>query len=145
MPDKTGTQLITRHDIRHFAVAIGAMSPVHHDVAVARSRGYRDLLAPAFFFTTLGLSLGRVMPATRLREDGIPLDDELGGRVVAGETTVEWFGDIVAGDEVEVHQSFTGSYTKVGRNGPQTIFEYTRTYTVAGCQVVVERISRIGR
>jgi acyl dehydratase len=145
MPDKTATQLITRHDIRHFAVAIGAMSPVHHDVAAARERGFRDLLAPAFFFTTLGLSLGRVMPAVQLREDGIPRDDELDGRVVAGETTVEWLGDIIAGDEVQVRQRFTGSLTKIGRNGPLTIFEYTRTYTVADCPVVVERIARIGR
>jgi acyl dehydratase len=142
---QTATQLVTRHEVRRFAFAVGATAPVHHDLAAARAGGYRDLLAPAFFFCTLSLSLGRFVPASRLRADGMALDDELEGRVVAGETTVEWLGEILAGDELSVRQHFAGSRSKTGRSGPFTIFEYTRTYTVDGRPVVSEQFSRIGR
>jgi acyl dehydratase len=145
MTGPTATQLVTRHEVRHFAVAIGAMSPIHHDVAAARARGYRDLVAPAFFFTTLSLSLGRVRPSDELREDGLGLDDDLSGRVVAGESTVQWSGVILAGDELTVRQQFVGRRAKTGRSGPFTIFEYTRTYTVDGRQVVLEQLARISR
>ena len=102
--DQTAAQLVTRHEIRRFAFAVGATSAIHHDLAAARARGYPDLVAPAFFFTTLGLSLGRFLPPDQLREDGLARDDEVVGRVVAGDTTIEWSGAIVAGDEVRVSQ-----------------------------------------
>jgi acyl dehydratase len=143
--DQTATQLVTRHEVRRFAFAVGATAPVHHDLAAARARGYRDLLAPAFFFCTLSMSLGRFGPASRLRADGMAADDELTGRVMAGETTVEWLGPIVAGDEVHVRQHFEGSRAKTGRSGPFTIFEYTRVYTVDGRPVIHEQFARIGR
>ena len=123
----------------------GRPSPIHHDLAAARARGYRDLVAPAFFFTTLGLSLGRFLPPGQLREDGLARDDEVVGRVVAGDTTIEWSGAIVAGDEVRVTQRFLGRRGKAGRSGPFTIFEYTRSYTVDGHQVVLEHLARIAR
>jgi acyl dehydratase len=145
MTDQTATQLVTRHEVRRFAFAVGATAPIHHDVTAARARGYRDLVAPAFFFCTLSLSLGRFLPPDQLREDGLARDDELVGRVVAGDATVEWFGVIVAGDEVNVRQHFLGTRAKVGRSGPFTIFEYARSYTVDGRQVVHEQLARIAR
>ena len=145
VPDETAAQLVTRHEIRRFAFAVGATSPIHHDVAAARARGYPDLVAPAFFFTTLGLSLGRFLPPDQLREDGLARDDEVVGRVVAGDTTIEWSGAIVAGDEVRVTQRFLGRRSKVGRSGPFTIFDYARSYTVDGHQVVLEHLARIAR
>ena len=36
---RAGRHLATRESIRHFAVAIGAMAAIHHDVAKARARG----------------------------------------------------------------------------------------------------------
>jgi acyl dehydratase len=145
MTDQTATQLVTRHEVRRFAFAVGATSPIHHDLAAARARGYRDLVAPAFYFNTLSLSLGRFVPASQFREDGLARDDELAGRVMAGETTVEWLEPVVAGDELSVRQHFEGSRAKTGRSGPFTIFEYTRTYTVDGRTVIIEQLARIGR
>lgn len=144
-PDQTATQLVTRHEIRRFAFAVGATAPIHHDVAAARAGGHRDLVAPPFYFTTLSLSLGRMVPPDQLRADGLALDDQLVGRVVAGDASVEWFGEILAGDELTVRQHFDGSRSKVGRSGPFTIFDYTRSYTVDGRQVVLERLARIAR
>lgn len=143
--EQTATQLVTRHEIRRFAFAVGADAPIHHDVAVARARGYRNLVAPPFFFSTLSLSLGRMVPPGRLRADGLGLDDQLAGRVVAGDAAVEWFGVILAGEELTVREHFEGSRSKVGRSGPFSIFDYTRSYTVDGRQVVLERLAWIAR
>lgn len=145
VPDQTAVQLVTRHEIRRFAFAVGAAAPIHHDLAAARGRGYRDLVAPPFFFCTLSMSLGRFLPPGQLREDGLARDDEVVGRVVAGDAAVQWFGVLVAGDEVRVRQHFLGRRSKAGRSGPFTIFEYTRSYTVDGHQMILEHLARIAR
>jgi acyl dehydratase len=142
---RSGRHLATRESIRHFAVAIGAMAAVHHDVEAARAGGFRDLLAPPSYFSVMGLSLGRILPSELLRPDGIPLTDELQGRAVAGEAAVEWLGDIIAGDTVEFEERFAGSYVAAGRSGPLNCYVYHRTYSVESAVVVRERLVRIGR
>jgi acyl dehydratase len=142
---RAGRHLATRESIRHFAVAIGAMAAIHHDVAKARARGFPDLVAPPFYFSVMGLSLGRILPSGQLRGDGRPLADELEGRAVAGEAEVEWLGNIFAGDEVEFEERFTGSYVVPGRSGPLHCYAYDRTYAVGTRVVVKERLVRIGR
>jgi acyl dehydratase len=142
---RSGRHLATRESIRHFAVAIGAMAPIHHDVEAARDQGFRDLVAPPFYFSVMGLSLGRILPSGQLRPDGLPMTDELQGRAVAGETAVEWLGHIIAGDEVEFEERFTGSYVAPGRSGPLNCYAYDRTYAVQSRVVVTERLVRIGR
>jgi acyl dehydratase len=142
---RSGQHLATRESIRHFAVAIGAMAAIHHDVEAARAAGFRDLVAPPFYFSVLGLSLGRSLPSSELRPDGRPLADELDGRAVAGEAAVEWFGHIIAGDDVAFEERFTGSYVVPGRSGPLHCFAYDRAYTVQSRVVVKERLVRIGR
>lgn len=142
---RSGRHLVTRESIRHFAVAIGAMAPIHHDVAAARSLGFRDLVAPPFYFSVMGLSLGRILPSEQLRADGLSRNDELQGRAVAGEAAVEWFGNIIAGDDVEYVESFTGSYVVPGRSGALNCYAYDRTYRVESRVVVKERLVRIGR
>src|ERR1700722_10526200 len=87
---RAGRHLATRESIRHFAVAIGAIAAIHHDVAKARAHGFRDLVAPPFYFSVMGLSLGRILTSGQLRSHGRPLTDELEGRAVAGEAAVEW-------------------------------------------------------
>jgi acyl dehydratase len=138
-------RLVTRLAIRQFAAAIGSRDPRYYDVAVARQRGYRDLVAPPFFFTTFGLSWGRLRLATDLRLDGMPADDELPGRIVAGGSTIEWHHPFVAGDEVNVEQALTGQETKAGRGGPLTMYHYRRVYRTGDEVAVVERYTRIAR
>jgi acyl dehydratase len=138
-------QLVTRELIRRFAVATGNMAPIHHDVEHARACGHRDLVAPPFYFCTLGLSLGRTLPREKLREDGLPLADQTVGRIVMGETSVHWYGHILAGDEVEVAQTFEGVETRRGRNGRLNFYSYTRAYTVLGTVIVREEFVRVGR
>jgi hypothetical protein len=142
---RSGQHLVTRESIRHFAVAIGAMAKIHHDVAAAHAEGFRDLVAPPSYYSVMGLSLGRILPSELLRPDGLPLSDELQGRAVAGESSIEWLGDIIAGDSVEFEERFAGSYVAAGRSGPLNCYVYERTYAVESVVVVRERLTRIGR
>jgi len=78
-PDEIG-----RASIRYFATAIGADNPVYVDAEVARSSGFRDVIAPPTFvcetnqFTALkadgdgyvGHSWGLEIPGTRLLRGG---------------------------------------------------------------------------
>jgi acyl dehydratase len=139
------SRLVTRTDIQRFAVAIGALNPEYHDVCAARTLGYRDLVAPPFFFATLGLSIGRTLPSAQLRPDGMPKGDDLSGRVVAGETAVRWLGPIVAGDQLSLEQRIIDRYTKQGRQGLLNFAVYERTYSVDERVVVIEQLTRIGK
>lgn len=140
------TRVITREDVRRYAVAVGADDPVHHDVAAARAAGWPDLLAPTTFFCSLGLSLGRVIPRAQLGAEGLPLADDLAGRrVVAGGTEVEVVGDICAGDEITVAQRSVATEHKQGSAGPLELHVYERTYRRGAELVVTERFTRIAR
>jgi acyl dehydratase len=136
---------VSRADIRKFAVSIGAQSPIHHDVAAARDAGFRDLVAPAYFFLTLGMALGRILPVTALRTDGLPADDRLTSKVVAGGSQVALGEPICAGDEVEVRVSELQPEVKQGASGRLTIYTVHRTYTVGGVMCADESYIRIGK
>jgi acyl dehydratase len=145
VPLRTSVTTISRNEIRRFAVSINAMDPIHHDVAAARRAGYRDLVGPPSLFSILGLSLDRILPSSALREDGLPLDDEAKGRLVAGESTIEWYGEIVAGDEVTLTEQLVDTFSKTGRSGILNGFKYLRLYKVKDVVVVRELLTRIAR
>ena len=137
---------MTRTDIRRYAAAVGATNAIHHDLEAARRAGYRDLVAPASLFCSLGLSLGRIVAREDLGEEGLPLSDDLAGRrVVAGETEIEWSGDIVAGDEITVEQRLVDTYERVGKSGRLEFYVYQREYRRADELLVRERFTRIAR
>ncbi|WP_052068103.1 FAS1-like dehydratase domain-containing protein [Rhodococcoides fascians] len=137
---------VSRRDVRRFALSIGALDPVHHDLAAAQAAGHVDLLAPAWFFSSLGLSFGRLVDRSRLGEEGLPLDDDLAGRrVLAGETVVEWSGDLEARTVVEVSQELASVTSKEGSRGMLEFYAYERTYAVDGRILVRESFTRIAR
>jgi hydroxyacyl-ACP dehydratase HTD2-like protein with hotdog domain len=141
-----GEHSVTRPEVRRFACSISAMDPCHHDVAAARALGYPDLLAPAYFFVALGLTIGREVPRSALAEDGSPLDDELAGRrIMAGQTHVTWHGDILAGDRIVISQRLLSAEHRTGRTGPLDILTYERSYVRAGQLLVREEYVRLAR
>lgn len=145
-PWATETREVGRHDVRRFADSIGARDPVHHDIEEARRAGYPDLLAPEWFFSALGLSFGRWVTRDRLGPEGLPLDDDLAGRrVVAGETRVEFYGDIVAGTTITVAQRLVSVTRKEGSKGVLEVYRYERTYADGDTVLVREFFSRIAR
>lgn len=137
------TFVVSRAEIRRFALAIGAADPVHHDVVAARSAGHRDLVAPAYFFQALGLSLGRLLPPDELRPDGLAATDDLAGKVVAAGSTVTLGAPICAGDEVRVDVSEDPPETKQGSRGPLTLHTIHRRYVVDGSVAADEAYDRI--
>jgi hydroxyacyl-ACP dehydratase HTD2-like protein with hotdog domain len=142
----TATYQVTRDSIRKFALATSVTDAIHHDVAAARSQGYRDIVAPSYFFVSLGLSLDQVRPRAELSPGGMSLDDPLADRrVVAGETSVDWYGEIVAGDEITVTQRFLGMSAKEGRTGALEVHRFERDYHRGPDLLVRERYSRIAR
>ncbi|GAB78083.1 Acyl dehydratase [Austwickia chelonae] len=85
--------LVGRESVRDFARAVGARSPLHHDVVAARAAGYRDVVAPPTY---------AVVIAQRCESQYIG-DPEAGidfSRVVHVEERFEMGSPLVAGDEV---------------------------------------------
>lgn len=79
--------------IKEFADAIGATDPVHTDPAVARERGYRDVVAPPTFAVMLG----------QMRDFDFYTDPEAGvdlGRLVHGQQSFVHHRPLQAGDAV---------------------------------------------
>ena len=140
----TVTRRVTQDDVRRFAFAIGADDPIHHDVEAARAQGYDDLVAPAYFFVSLGMPIGVEVPITELREDGLARTNG-GGRRVAGTTEVRWFEQICAGDEVAVTRRRMAPTVTEGKSGTLTIFPSVFTFSVNGEVVVEQRAVGIGR
>jgi acyl dehydratase len=84
---------VGREKIREFAGAIGSSDAAHHDPAVARTLGHRDVVAPPTF---------AVIVAQRC-ESQVISDPDAGidfSRVVHGEERFEHHRPIVAGDRL---------------------------------------------
>lgn len=87
---------VGREKIRDFATAIGETNPLYFDEAAARAAGYKDLIAPPTFLTTLNF---KYSPA-------IILDPELGlnyAFVVHGEQAYEHKRPVYPGDRLVGH------------------------------------------
>ena len=84
---------VGREKLREFASAIGDANPAYHDVAVARSLGHRDVIAPPTFAFLLSFRASAVAV----------LDPDLGldySKVVHGEQRFVYDRPITAGDEL---------------------------------------------
>ncbi|GAA2372202.1 FAS1-like dehydratase domain-containing protein [Dactylosporangium salmoneum] len=137
---------VTREAVHRFAIATGALSPLHHDVAEARAAGHPDLLAPRYFFVSLGLAMDQDRPRAELSQGGIALSDPLARhRVVAGETSVQWNGDIHAGDRIVITRTFIEQLHKEARSGPFDLYRFVRTYAKGDEVLVREHYARIAR
>jgi hydroxyacyl-ACP dehydratase HTD2-like protein with hotdog domain len=134
---------VSRSEIRHFALATGALDRIHHDYDYARAHGYRDVVAPPNFFSAIALSLGRTAPSSQLRADGLALQDQLVGRIVAGGTAARWHGAFCAGDEIQVLEEHLPHRQKASRHGTLVIHSVNRRYLVDDRLVVEERNDRI--
>ena len=87
------TYAVGREKIREYALAVGETNPLHLDVAHARGKGYRDLVAPPMFCVVYcGAALGPVM-----------FDPEVGidfARLLHSAQEFRWGPLVVAGDEI---------------------------------------------
>jgi acyl dehydratase len=84
---------VGREKVREFANAVGASDDAHRDLAEAKARGYRDLVAPPTFSIVLTTAAGRQV----IDDPALGLDFS---RVVHGEQRFRYARPIVAGDKL---------------------------------------------
>jgi hydroxyacyl-ACP dehydratase HTD2-like protein with hotdog domain len=135
---------VSRSGVRRFALATGARNEIHHDPDYARALGYRDIVAPPGYFTAIALSLGRELPSSQLRHDGLAATDQLDGRVMAGGFVARWHAALCAGDEITAREEHLPPRTVTGRSGQLTIHTVHRSYFVGEQLAIEERSDRIG-
>lgn len=131
------TELVTRRDIRKYAVATGQ-----------RLRQFLDGdIAPPLFHMAL---FWDVVELDELLPDGLSEDPLLPDlplkRAMAGGRSVEYHRPIVPGDELVLTRTLTNIYEKSGSKGPLIFYEITRkVHTSSGTPVLTEKFTRILR
>lgn len=131
------TELVTRRDIRKYAVATGQ-----------KLRKFLDGdVAPPLFHMAL---FWDVVELDELLPDGLSVDPLLPEfplkRAMAGGRRVEYHRPIVPGDELVLTRTLTDIYEKSGSKGPLIFYEITRTvHTRSGSPVLTEKFTRILR
>lgn len=108
----TAPYAVGREKIREFAEAVGSDDPVHVDQALARERGYRDVIAPPTFAVLIAQQCDRQFIADP--EAGIDYS-----RLVHGAERFVHHRPITAGDEI-VGVLTVDSVKEVGGNAMVT-------------------------
>lgn len=93
--------------IRLFCKAIGETAAIHHDAAVARKAGYRNVLAPITFPTAIAMD----NPNPRCVIELVDVDI---GWILHGEEQYDYFNPICVSDEVTTELKITDIYDKKG-------------------------------
>jgi hydroxyacyl-ACP dehydratase HTD2-like protein with hotdog domain len=131
------TEVVTRRDIRKYAVATGQ-----------RLRKYLDGdVAPPLYHMAL---FWDVVEQDRLTPDGVSIDPLIPKlpltRAMAGGLKVEYARDILPGDVLLARRTLTDLYEKEGRSGPLIFYEVVMTVeTEDGQPVLEETTTRILR
>ena len=96
---------VTRETVGEFASAIGEITPMYFDVAVARELGMKDIPAPPTFLITLEID----------HRDSLRFIRELGldtAMVLHGEQTFHFRSLVYAGDSIQVQRRITDAGVK---------------------------------
>lgn len=130
-------ELVTRRDIRKYAVATGN-----------RQRKYLDGdQAPPMFHVPL---FWDVVELDQLTPDGVSIDTLLPKfplqKAMAGGLKIEYLRDVFPGDWLTATRELTDIYEKQGRSGPLIFYEVVMTVSDdAGRTVIRETTTRILR
>ncbi|MDH3432888.1 MAG: MaoC family dehydratase N-terminal domain-containing protein [Gammaproteobacteria bacterium] len=131
------TELVTRRDIRKYAVATGQ-----------RLRKYLDGdEAPPLFHLAL---FWDVVEQDKLSPDGVALDNWLPEfplkRAMAGKLQLEYHQPILPGQTLTARRTLCDMYEKQGSSGPLIFYEVSTDVSDAtGAAVLTERATRILR
>lgn len=130
-------QVVTRRDIRKYAVASGQTQRRYLDGDVA----------PPLFHVAL---FWPVVPREALTPDGVAGDTLLPKfpleRAMAGGLDIEYHGEMRPGDEVVATRTLSDIYEKAGRSGPLIFYEIVMEVRRKGGELLVrEKTTRILR
>jgi len=104
---KTFSAPIELGRLKFFAKAIGETNPIYLDESAARDAGYRSLPAPPSFPFSIDLDGPELLPVIRVLELNI-------AKVLHGSQEFEYFGQICAGDTIEVRSAIKDMFDKKG-------------------------------
>ncbi len=108
---KAAVNEVEKGAIRRFAEAIGETNPIYFEEAAARAAGYRSVVAPPTFPTSL-------RAANDLRE-GLALS--AGKHLLQAEQSFEYARPIVAGDKLTVRSKVSGIESRPTPSGPTDV------------------------
>ena len=133
-PDR---QVVTRRDIRKYAIASGQTRRAYLEGDVA----------PPLFHVAL---FWPVVPREKLTPDGVAGDELVPKlpleRAMAGGLEIEYHGEMRPGDEVVATRTLTNLYEKAGRSGPLIFYEIVMDVRRASGELLVrEKTTRILR
>lgn len=131
------TEVVTRRDIRKYAVATGQRDP----------KFLAGDVAPPLYHVAL---FWDVVPMDELTPDGVSIDRLLPKfpleRAMAGGLKIDYHRDILPGDVLVARRTLTDIYEKQGRQGPLIFYEVIMEVTTeAGEPVLTEKTTRILR
>lgn len=101
-------QIISRWKVSQFANAIRDFNPLYYDVEEAKNQGFKDVIVPPTFFTTIALSDPKFF--TKLKIDFRKLLD--GGR------EFKYYSQCCAGDTIIYQTRVENMVEKQGKRGP---------------------------
>ena len=130
-------ELVTRKDIRKYAIATGQRIPKY----------LRGDEAPPLFHIAL---FWDVVELDQLTSDGVSIDPLVPEfplkRAMAGGVKITYHRHIFPGDVLVAKRTLTDMYEKQGSQGPLILYEITRVVeTEAGEPVLTEKNTRIMR
>jgi len=108
---KAAVNEVEKGAIRRFAESIGETNPIYFEEAAARAAGYRSIVAPPTFPTTL-------RAANDLRE-GLMLAP--GKHLLQAEQTFEYARPIVAGDKLTIRSKVAEVAQRMTPSGPTDV------------------------
>jgi len=131
------TEVVTRRDIRKYAIATGQQDP----------RFLAGDVAPPLYHVAL---FWDVVPMEELTPDGVSIDKLLPKfpleRAMAGGLKIDYHRDIFPGDVLVARRTLTDIYEKQGRQGPLIFYEVImEVSTEDGEPVLTEKTTRILR
>lgn len=131
------TEVVTRRDIRKYAIATGQRNP----------RFLNGDVAPPLYHVAL---FWDVVPMEELTPDGVSIDKLLPKfpleRAMAGGLKIDYHRDISPGDVLVARRTLTDIYEKLGRQGPLIFYEIVmEVSTEDGEPVLTEKTTRILR
>ncbi len=131
------TEVVTRRDIRKYAIATSQRQP----------RFLNGDVAPPLYYIAL---FWEVVELNALAPDGVfidPLVPELPlKRAMAGGIKVDYFQDMVPGDVVVAKRTLSNIYAKQGSSGPLIFYDVVMQVTTeSGAPVLTETATRIMR
>lgn len=126
---------VDKTSCRMFARAVGHTDLIFYDEDYARSKGYRNIVAPPAYTGTPVYAPGR---ARAVGEVGGPSFSVPYKRVLNGGTEYEYFDTICASDVLTATTAITGFQERVASLGPMLITTRETTYKNQDGKVVAK-------